>query len=304
MKLGFVSAILPDLTLQELMEFCGQTGYDTVEMMCWPDGKVERRYAGVTHIDVRNLSSENVEKFHEIVGKSGTTVSGLGYYGNPLSPDENEARNTVSHLKDVIMGAQKLGLGIVNTFVGRDWTKSVDNNWPQFLQTWKPLIAFAEDLGIKIAIENCPMLFTDDEWPGGKNLAISPAIWDRMFSDITSDNFGLNYDPSHMVWQHMDYLSAIRNYGEKFFHVHAKDVKLNNRELEKVGILAYPPQYHTPKIPGLGDINWQQFFSTLNDKNYKGAVCVEVEDRSFEGSLDLRKASLTQSYNHLKQYLP
>ena len=304
MKLGFVSAILAELSLKEVLEYSRQVGYDTVEIMCWPIGKAERRYAGVTHIDVQDLFSGNMEKIHETISETGVGISGLGYYGNPLSPDKKEAESTVSHLKDVIIGAQKLGIGIVNTFVGRDWTKSIDNNWKRFLEIWNPLIAFAEDHDVKIAIENCPMLFSDDEWPGGKNLAISPVIWERMFSDIPSDNFGLNYDPSHLVWQQMDYLAAIRNFGEKFFHVHAKDVRMDRHKLDQQGILAYPTQFHTPKIPGMGDINWGQFFSSLNDINYRGAVCVEVEDRAFEGSPELRKASLSQSYNYLKQFLP
>ncbi len=304
MQLGFVSAILPDLSLNEVFAFGRKIGYDTVEIMSWPVGKAERRYAGVTHIDVNALNSEPSDQMLSIINESDVSISGLGYYANPLSPDEQEAQNTVDHLKEVIAGAEKLGLGLVNTFVGWDWTKSIDENWDRFLKTWKPIIAFAEEHGVKVGIENCLMLFSKDEWPGGKNLAITPPIWDWMFSDIPSENFGLNYDPSHLVWQQMDYLSAIRNYGSKFFHVHAKDVRLDKHKLDEVGILAYPPEYHTPKIPGMGDINFGKFISALNDSGYNGAVCVEVEDRAFEGSLENRKSSLSQSYNYLKQFLP
>jgi len=304
MQLGFVSAILPDLSLNEVFAFARKIGYDTVEIMSWPVGKAERRYAGVTHLDVNALNSESSDQTLSIIKESDVSISGLGYYANPLSPDEQESQNAVDHLKEVIAGAEKLGLGLVNTFVGRDWTKSIDENWERFLKIWKPIIAFAEDHGVKVGIENCPMLFSKDEWPGGKNLAITPPIWDRMFSDIPSENFGLNYDPSHLVWQQMDYLAAIRNYGSKFFHVHAKDVRLDKYKLDEVGILAYPPEYHTPKIPGMGDINWGKFISALNESGYNGAVCVEVEDRAFEGSLENRKSSLSQSYNYLKQFLP
>src|SRR5204863_5439568 len=132
----------------------------------------------------------------------GVSLSGLGYYPNLLDPDLTAARRCGEHLKKVVKAAALLGLKNVNTFVGRDWTKSVDENWPRFLKTWRPLIAFAEERGIKIGIENCPMRFTQDEWPGGKNLATTPVIWRRMFNDIKSDYFGLNYDPSHFVLQH------------------------------------------------------------------------------------------------------
>ncbi len=203
----------------------------------------------------------------------------------------------------MILAAEKLGLKNVNTFVGRDPSKTVDENWPRFLQTWKPIIAFAEDHEIRIGIENCPMLFTRDEWPGGKNLATSPAIWRRMFADIGNENFGLNFDPSHFVWQRMDYVKAIREFGPRLFHVHAKDARLDRERLDEVGLLAYPLQYHTPKLPGLGEVDWGRFFSALSDTGYTGAVCVEVEDRAFEGPLEQRQAALRQSYRHLRQFV-
>jgi sugar phosphate isomerase/epimerase len=299
MQLGFVSAILPDLTLDEVAAFAASARYNCVEVMCWPKGKAERRYAGVTHIDV---SSFNKAEVLETVARHGVTISGLGYYPNPLTPNAAEAKAYADHIKLVIRAAEKLGLGVVNSFIGRDWTKSVDDNWPRFLKTWRPLIKFAEDHGVKIGIENCPMSFTKDEWPGGKNLATSPAIWRRMFSDIPSDNFGLNFDPSHFVWQRMDYLSAMREFKSKLFHMHAKDARLDQDRLNQVGALAHPNEYHTPKLPGLGDVNWSQFFSVLTEV-YSGPVCVEVEDRAFEGSLENRKASLVQSSNYLHQFI-
>ncbi len=303
MQLGFVSAILPDLSLAEVLSFAAATGYGAVEVMCWPPGKAERRYAGVTHIDVVDFTRTDAARVHELTAQTGVALSGLGYYPNPLTPDAAEAQVYVEHLKRVILAAELLGLPVVNTFIGRDWRLSVDANWPGFLATWRPLVAFAADHGIKIAIENCPMLFTMDEWPGGKNLATSPAIWRRMFSDIPSENFGLNYDPSHLIWQRMDYLQPLREFKARIFHVHAKDARLDQQRLDEVGILAPPNAFHTPKLPGLGDVNWGQFFSVLTDTGYDGPVCVEVEDRAFEGSLAARKASLVQSQRYLRQYL-
>jgi len=303
MKLGFVSAIVPELSLEEVLTLAAEIGYDCVEVMCWPTGKATRRYAGVTHIDVANLTSARAKEIINLQQQTGVTISGLGYYPNPLSPVEAEAKTAVDHIRKVIRAATQLGLCNVNSFVGRDWTKSVDANWKPFLNTWKPLVKLAEKHKVQIGIENCPMLFTKDEWPGGKNLATTPEIWQRMFSDLDSNYFGLNFDPSHFIWQHMDYLKAIREFGHKFYHVHAKDVRIDHEKLAKKGIMAYPNEYHTPKLPGMGDVDWGQFFSYLTDSGYEGAVCVEVEDRAFENSLSARKSSLRQSYNYLRQYI-
>jgi sugar phosphate isomerase/epimerase len=304
MKLGFVSAILPDLSLEEVVQFAAAEGFGCVELMCWPKGKAERRYAGVTHIDVVGFTKADAARVNELVNKAGISISGLGYYPNPLAPDKVEAQVYIDHIQQVILAAETLGLNVVNTFIGRDWTKSVDDNWPRFKEVWVPLIKFAEDHGIRIGIENCPMAFSKDEWPGGKNLAHTPAIWQRMFEEIPSNNFGLNYDPSHMIWQHMDYLQPLRGFRDKLFHIHAKDVRVDKHRLDEVGIMATPLEYHTPKLPGLGDIDWGKFFSVLTDTGYDGPVCIEVEDRAYEGSLESRKASVTQSGRYLKQFMP
>ena len=304
MQLGFVSAILPDLTFEQLFETAASLGYDCVEVCCWPAGRAERRYAGVSHIDVLGMTPQRIDEIQSVVKRTGVQISGLGYYPNPLSPDADESAAAVNHLQSVIRAAEMLGLTTVNTFVGRDWTKSLEDNWPRFLETWRPLIALAESSGVRIGIENCPMLFTADEWPGGKNLAISPAVWQRMFTDIPSASFGLNYDPSHMIWQHMDYLAPLRDFRDRLVHIHAKDVRLDLQRLNQVGILAHPNRYHTPKLPGMGDVNWGHFFSQLTDAGYRGPVCVEVEDRAYEGSLDDRIASLRQSLTFLRNYIP
>jgi sugar phosphate isomerase/epimerase len=303
LTLGFVSAILPDLPIEDVLSFATEADFDCIELMCWPKGKAERRYAGVTHVDVLSLDAAGAEEIKEQFNSAGVAISGLGYYPNPLAPDANEATVYTDHIRKVIEAAVLLGVPVVNSFIGRDWTKSVDENWPRFLETWKPIITFAEERGINIGIENCPMFFTRDEWPGGKNLAVSPAIWRRMFEDIPSPFFGLNYDPSHMIWQQMDYLRPLREFSGRIFHVHAKDVRLDRERLDDVGILAHPNEYHTPKLPGLGDVDWGRFFSVLGDTGYDGPVCVEVEDRAYEGSPEARRRSLRQSAAYLRQFI-
>ena len=300
MQLGFVSAILPDQTLEEVFALGKETGYSCVEVMCWPVGKADRRYAGVTHIDVDNFKPADVPRILGLEEVHGMDISSLGYYPNLLTPDQEAGRVAALHLKRVIGAAKMLNLTIVSTFVGRDWTRSVEENWPRFLSIWKDLIAYAEDQGVRIAIENCPMIFTADEWPGGKNLASSPAIWRRMFEEIPSPNFGLNYDPSHQVWQQMDYIAPLREFSSRIFRVHLKDVAVDRQKLNQVGILAYPLEFHSPKLPGRGDIDWAKFLRALKDSGYDGPVCVEVEDREFEGDLEHRKQALTISAEYLR----
>jgi sugar phosphate isomerase/epimerase len=304
MNLGFVSAILPEFSLAEVARVAAGTGYTCVELMCWPVSKAERRYAGVTHVDATDFTAANADDVHRIMADAKVQISALGYYPNPLAPNREESELATSHLRKVIQAAAMLGLSTVNTFIGRDWTRSVDDNWPRLLEVWKPLVKFAEGNGIRIGIENCPMLFSRDEWPGGKNIATSPKIWRRLFADIGSESLGLNYDPSHMVWQQMDYLRPMREFKDRLFHVHAKDVRIDRERLDDVGILAHPLEYHVPKLPGLGEVDWGRFFSVLTDTGYRGPVCVEVEDRAYEHSLDARMASLRQSHAYLRNFIP
>ena len=303
-QLGLVSAILPELSLKETLDVCRREGYSYLEVMCWPVGAAERRYAGVTHIDVDRLDQGEATRIRETIDGSGVRVSALGYYPNPLAPDEAEARAAVAHIRKVIAGARLLNIDVVTTFIGRNWKLSVDDNWPRFRQTWPDLIKYAEDQGVRVAIENCPMSFTNDEWPGGKNLATTPVIWRRMFNEIPSTSFGLNYDPSHLIWQFMDEVRPIREFASKFFHVHAKDATVDRDRLNENGILSTPLSFHTPRIPGLGDVRWSKFFAELTAAGYSGPVCVEVEDRAFETSLDDRLASVRQSQRYLSQFLP
>lgn len=304
MKLGFVSAILPEQSLDEVFRFAADVGYDCVELMCWPPGKADRRYAGVTHVDVTNFTPNDGIRLAAKAADYRVSISGLGYYPNPLCADAAEAKVYVDHIMAVIHAAAMTGVGVVNTFVGRNHTLSVDENWPRFVETWMPIIKHAEANNVKVAIENCPMSFTRDEWPGGKNLAHSPAVWRRMFGDIPSPNFGLNYDPSHPAWMMMDYVRPIHEFKDRIFHVHAKDIRIDRDKLNDHGILAYPNIIHHPKLPGLGDVNWGDFFAALTDARYRGPVCVEVEDRAYEGSLTDRQTALKQCYNYLRNFIP
>jgi len=302
MKLGFVSAILAEQRLDDVLAFAAVEGFSCVELMCWPVGKAERKFAGVTHVDVTRMTRGQADAVLALLDQHGVEISGLGYYPNPLDPDPDVARVATAHLKKIIQAAPLLGVRQVNTFVGRDWTRSVDANWPRFLKTWKPLIALAEDSGVRIGIENCPMFFSQDEWPGGKNLFTSPAIWQRAFNDIPSDSFGLNYDPSHFILQQMDPLLPLKAFESKLFHVHAKDVKIRRDRLNQVGIFANPLEWHQPRIPGYGDLDWAKFMAALMETAYRGPVCIEVEDDTFGKTLEGREWALRAARNVLMPF--
>ena len=303
LHLGFVSAILADNSFEEVIDFAAANNFKCVEMMCWPKGKAERRYAGVTHIDVNALTKNEVAFIKDYLQQKNIYISGLGYYPNPLVADATQAKVFLDHIKKIIKAAALLDIPVVNTFIGRDHTKSIDDNFKVFIKRWPAVIKFAEDTGIKIGIENCPMYFTKDEWPGGKNIATNPVIWERMFDAIPSKNFGLNYDPSHMIWQQMDPIQPMYDFKERIHHVHLKDAKLYKNKLDKVGIMAHPLEYHSPKLPGLGDVNWNHFFTALTDIRYSGPVCIEVEDKAFEGSAESIEKAILTARNYLSQFI-
>jgi sugar phosphate isomerase/epimerase len=302
LKLGFVTAILADLSFEEVLAYAAKEGFACVEVMCWPVGKAERRYAGVTHIDVSDFTEQDAAEVQALCDKYGVSISGLGYYPNPLDPDPAAREVAAEHIRKVIRASALIGVNVMNTFVGRDWTKSMSENWKLFDEVWPDIIRYADEQGVKVGIENCPMLFSDDEWPGGKNMAISPEVWREMFRRIPSPNFGLNFDPSHLIWQHIDYVRAIKEFAPRFVHVHAKDERIDADALYERGILGL--KWHSPKLPGLGSVDWGAFFAALTDSGYRGPVVIEVEDRAYEATQEDRMASIAQSRRYLQPYMP
>jgi sugar phosphate isomerase/epimerase len=301
MQLGFVSAIFGDLPLDEVLAFAGSEGYQCIEVMCWPSAKVERPYGGVCHIDVTGFTQAQADDIRALCEKHRVTISALGYYANALSDDPNEAEVARSHFRKVIDAAPLLGLKNVNGFIGANRYKPLDENLKQFEQVWPDIIRHAEVRGIKVGIENCPMLMPYT-WPFGVNLARSPSIWRHMFEKIPSPNFGLNYDPSHLVMQLIDPVAPIREFGPRIFHTHAKDMRVDRHLLNDVGSLVPPMSRSTAKIPGLGDVPWGAWIGALTDAGYDGPVCVEVEDEApaFHETLEGRKRSLRISRNVLR----
>ena len=284
MKLGFVSAILDGWSFEEMIDTARDLGFSCVEAACWPSGKAERRYAGVSHIDVDGLTDEKSAYILGYCKERGVELSSLAFYPNTMDEDLEKRAANIAHLKKVILASEKLGVGMVTTFVGRATHKTVEENLELFREIWPPIVAFAEEHHVKVAIENCPMWFDATNWPGGQNLFTTPDIWRRCFEILPSPSFGINYDPSHFIWQQMDYIRPLYEFKDRIFHVHYKDIKLYPEKLARVGVMAYPLQYMEPKLPGLGDVNWAKYVSALTDIGYSGYTCIEVEDRAFEGS--------------------
>jgi sugar phosphate isomerase/epimerase len=283
-KLGLLTAAFGDRTLEDTAAWAAANGYAALEVACWPAGGGERRrYAGVTHIDVDAFDPDEV---HATMGRHGLEISALAYYPNNLARDDGDREEANGHLRKVIDAAQRLGVGIVGTFVGNDKDRPLPENLERFRSIWPPLVHYAAERGVRIAIENCPMIFSWDEWPGGTNLAWSPAIWDEMFSAIPDENFGLNLDPSHLVWLQIDYERAVRDFGPRIFHTHAKDLELRPDGLYRHGTLSAGMGWQVPRLPGLGEVRWDRFVAALYRAGYDDVISVEHEDRGFEGDLE------------------
>jgi sugar phosphate isomerase/epimerase len=285
LKLGLLTAAFPNLTLEEVARWAHESAFDALEIACWPSsGGERRRYAGVSHVDVEDFDPKAVRR---LLSRFNLEISALAYYPNNLDPDAEAREAANGHLRRVIEAAQRLDVEVVGTFVGRDQSHSVDESFEDFRRVWPPLVRFARERGVKVAIENCPMIFSGDEWPGGRNLAYSPALWRRMFESVPDENFGLNFDPSHLVWQFIDYTRAVREFGPRIFHVHAKDMEVDRDGLYEQGVMSLGVGWQVPRLPGLGEVRWDRFLSALYAAGYDWVVSIEHEDRRFEGELDL-----------------
>ena len=304
-KFGLLTAILDGWSFEEAVDIAAEMGFQCLEVACWPAGKAERRYAGVSHIDAERVLSDDAYARHILdhIAAKGMHISSLAFYPNTMDADLSKRSAAIGHLKALIQASAKLGVGMVSTFIGNDQSKSVEENIELFREIWPPIIQLAEESGVKIAIENCPMLFGRDQWPGGQNLMHSPAIYRQLFDIIPSRSFGLNFDPSHYVWQGMDYIKTVHDFSARIFHVHFKDIKLYPEKLKECGVMAYPLDYMSPKIPGLGDVDWGAFVSALGDIRYDGDAVIEVEDKAFEGSREDILKSIRLSKRYLDNYI-
>lgn len=304
MKLGLITSILGSMDFFDAVDFASSVGLECLEVACWPKAQgAARRYAGVCHIDVEALTADKAKEIKEYCEKKGVSISSLAYYPNTLESDLEKRSAYVSHLYRLIDASVMLGVNMITTFIGRVSTKTVDENLEIAKEVWTPILKYAEDKGCRVAIENCPMLFTTDEWPGGQNIMTTPANWRKVFAALDSKALGINYDPSHFVWQQIDYIKPLYEFRDKIFHVHFKDIKVFREKLKDVGIMALPLEFMTPKLPGLGDVDWGKYVSALTDIGYAGAACIEVEDKAFEKSEDDAKKAVVLSAKYLRNFV-
>lgn len=303
MKLGLLTAPFPDTPLMQVADWAAANGFAALEVACWPrTAGATRRYAGTSHIDVAALDDGEGREVIAALRDRGISVSALGYYPNPLHPDAAHREAVIGHLKQVIDAAGRIGVPLVNTFCGGDAAKSVDENWTDAVQVWPALVSFAHDRGVKLAFENCPMIFSRDEWPGGHNIAYAPRIWRRIL-EAWGDTVGMNFDPSHLVWQMIDQGRFLREFGPAILHAHAKDLMIDEDGLYENGILSAGIGWQVPRMPGLGAVDWPGFFAGLYRAGYDGPVVVEHEDRTFEGDDDSVKRGFLLARDVLRPFI-
>jgi sugar phosphate isomerase/epimerase len=287
----------------DVADWAASVGFEVLEVACWPRSSgATRKYAGTSHIDVVSLTDAQASEIRGEVEAKGLSISGLGYYPNPLHPDPGTRAAAIDHLKAVIVATSRMGLPVTNTFCGGDASKTVDENWDEALRVWPDIVKFAQDHGVRITFENCPMIFSDDEWPGGHNIAWSPYVWRRII-DAWGDTVGLNYDPSHLVWLMIDQGRFIREFGDHILHFQAKDVQIDRDGLYERGTLSSGIGWQIPRIPGLGDAPWAEIFSALYRAGYDGPVIIEHEDKVFEGSDEKVKRGFLVARDMLRPFI-
>ena len=303
MKLGLLTAAFREQTLEEIMDFASETGLDCLEVSCSPPPGFFRRDVGPGHIDVLNLSEEKAKEIRERCEDKNIRISSLAWYANHLDPDPEHRAVCHAHLMKVMDASAMLGVNMVTTFIGRVDGKTVTENLKVLEEAWTPLLRHAEETGVRIAIENCPMWFTDEHWPGGKNIMTTPANWRKVFEILGSPCLGLNFDPSHFVWQQLDYIRPIYEFRDRIFHVHFKDTRILRERLADVGIMANQGEYMLAKVPGLGEIDWPAFISALADIGFKGCGVIELEDRAFEDSPESVRKGIRLGTRYLRNFI-
>lgn len=285
MQVGILTAPFRNETMDVLARFAGEAGADAVEIDVRP---------GCRHLCV-DFDDAAARDAIAQVRDAGVAVSALACYTDISDGDEAARASNQAALKRAVEMAAANDIEVVCCLAGLpagalSREETITRIAAPF---YRELAARAADLGVKLAMEN---------WFATNIMHLDH--WKQIFEEAPAENFGLNFDPSHLVWQHIDITRAVLNFASRFIHVHAKDARIDRANLDEVGTLANPLKYHTPKLPGLGDVDWSEFLSTLSDCGYDGPVCIEVEDRAYEGSLALRKEALRQSARYLRQFMP
>ncbi len=304
MKLGFLTACLPQVSLEELVPWAARQGFETLELAAWHYDS-DRDYQA-RHIEAENLARGEAEQITNLFDENGLEISALAYYENNIHPDKAKRDTYLTHLRSLILAAELLGVELVGAFVGANPEKSPAENMKEIGGLFRELVSYAEDHGVRLMIENCPM----DNWvqfglPG--NYAYSPELWDALFNEVPDENFGLNFDPSHLHWLGIDYNKAARDFSDRIFHAHAKDAEIVGEGLYRYGILSkqlgddpWDLGWWRYRMPGKGEVDWREFIATLHDAGYDKVLSIEHEDPEFEGSVEEIREGLRLGLEHLQ----
>lgn len=301
MKLGFLTACLPDLQLSEIAGWAAENGYEALEVAAWP--KLGDRPFTATHIDAASLTTDGAAEVTETFEQHGLELSSLAYYDNNLHPDPQERAAINRHVLACIDAAALLGVPSVGTFVGRDPNRTVAENLKDAEGVFAPLVAYANDHGVRIIIENCVMEgWHPDGYPG--NLAYSPELWEWMFGL----GLYLNYDPSHLIWMGIDPIEAVRPYVDRVEHAQAKDIQVFTERRNRYGYPGKAVARGNPwdvgwwryRVPGLGDVDWRRLIDVLYEGGFDGALSVEHEDPVWGGNEARIKTGLQVAHRTLR----
>ncbi len=288
MNIGFLSNCLRQRDLRDIIEWAGANGFASLELAAWPRDP----NAVDPSLDVTNFSRAQADELNALAKQHHVSFSCLTYCDTTLTPDLEKRRAIVNHLYKIIDAAQLLGVNNVSTFVGRDETKTQKQNFDEMVRVFTPLLDYAGERGVRIAIENCPMPGWQFEGLPG-NLAYAPVIWDEMFARLPHANFGLNLDPSHLVWLGVDYFESVPKYASRIFHTHAKDTEIyaDKRALYSVMNSGWDTWWRY-RLPGKGEIDWARWAQVLRANGYDGVLSIEHEDPEYEHTEELVKEGL------------
>lgn len=297
MKIGFLTGALHPTPLDEIAAWASDAGFEALECGAWP---VKKGNVG-SNLDVAGLTQTKADTFRGLMRDLKLEISSLGYYDNMLDADTAARSEKTKHLKKVIDAAEKLGVGLVGCFIGRHPCKTLDENLGEVKKAFVPLCKYAADRGVRLMIENCPMVGWQFEGLIG-NIACFPEMWCKVFDVLDAFDVGLNYDPSHLLWQGIDYVGIVPQFAKRIYHVHAKDTEIIEANYSLNGI--YGRAWWRYRMPGMGEINWGDFISVLAEHGYDGVLSIEHEDPVWHGKLEKNKQGLLLGRRHLAQFLP
>jgi sugar phosphate isomerase/epimerase len=307
MKLGFLTACVPQLSLDTIVPWAAEGGFKAIELAAWPV-RTSRDFQA-RQINAARFTRDDAARVKELLARHSMIISAMAYYDNNRDPDRRKRKYCLDHLRSVIKAAELLDVPLVGTFVGGRADRTPGENIREIGKVFRDLTAFAGDHNVRVMIENCPM----ESWqrfgiPG--NFAYSPELWDALFNEVPAENFGLNFDPSHLHWLGIDYIRAAREYVSRIFHMHAKDTEMLPPGQFRHGIFGrqidpvpWKSGWWRYRIPGMGMIDWGRLITTVQEGGYDFVLSIEHEDPVWSGTDEKVKQGLLLGRKHLSQFI-